>query len=159
MTIAAKTPKKEKEIGSMSKTRTLHMHHRFYSILCCQGTTTKSILRFMEDVQPRQRLFFPVFEPAAYSPLECKFRNTPQHLTNQTRWNNSDEVRNSANSLLRWRFLCRRRRGYLSSLKVILHVTIYKRRFLASMVEQCCNNSKQCRTMLQALMQSSRVTS
>ena len=97
MAMAAKTPKKkrEKEKGSISKKRTLHMHHLFYSILCGQGTTTKSkflILRFMEDVKARQRLSFPVFEPAVYSPLECIFRNTLQHLTNQTRWNNSDEV-------------------------------------------------------------------
>lgn len=121
MTMATKTPKKEKEISSISKTRTLHTHHHFYSILCCQGTTTKSkfiILRFMEDVKARQRLSFPIFE-LGYSPLECNFRNTLQRLTNQMRWSNSDEVGNSANSLLRWRFLCRRRRGYL-----ILHVTI-----------------------------------
>ena len=110
-----RSQRKKKENGSISKTRTLHMHHRFYSILCCQGTTTKSkflILRFTWKQDNDSRFQF-------LNPLRTVLKNTPQHLTNQTRWNNSDEVWNSANSLLRWRFLCRRRRrhGYLSSLK------------------------------------------
>ena len=82
----------------------------------CTTTTWKClILRFVEDVNTRQRLSFSLPE-LWYSPLEFNSRKICQHLTNWTSWNKRDKAWSSANSLFEWRFRNRRRLCCLSFL-------------------------------------------
>ena len=88
------------------------------TFLCrrCTTTTWKCwILRFVEDVNTRQRLSFSLPE-LWYSPLEFNSRKICQHLTNWTSWNKRDKAWSCANSLFEWRFRSRRRLCCLSSL-------------------------------------------
>ena len=90
----------------------------FCTFLCRQCTTTTwkcLILRFVEDVNTRQRLSFS-FPELWCSLLEFNSRKICQHLTKWTRWNKREKVWGSATSLFKWRIRCRRRRCCLSSL-------------------------------------------
>ena len=108
-------------IGSIGKTKTLHVQHAFCTFLCHRCTSTRwkwRISRFVEDVNIRQRLPFSWSE-LRYNPLEFNSRKIRQHLTNWMRWNNHAKVWSSANSLFKWRFCSSRRRCRLSSLLTI----------------------------------------
>ena len=88
------------------------------TFLCRRFTTTTwkcLILRFVEDVNTRQRLSFSLPE-LWYSPLEFNSRKICQHLTNWTSWNKRDKAWSCANSLFEWRFRSRRRLCCLSFL-------------------------------------------
>ena len=95
---------KKKRQDKTSKTTTLHeqpSHFFIQKFLCRQYTTTTwkgLILRFVEDLKTRQRLFSS-FPELRYSYLEFNHRKIDQYFTNCTRCNKHYKVWSSPNSL------------------------------------------------------------
>jgi len=94
------------------------MNHAFFCTFLyrCRTTTSWNFLisRFVKDVNTRKRLTFS-FSEFKDKLLEFHSRKIRQNLTNWTRWNRSEVVWSTANSLFAWRFRYRRRRRCLSS--------------------------------------------
>ena len=83
---------RQKSIGFISKTTTLHMHQAFCIYHCRHCTTTKwkrLISRFVGDGHTRQPRSFS-FPVLWNNPLEFNSRIICQHLTNCTRWSKRD---------------------------------------------------------------------
>ena len=106
----------KKAIGLISKTTTLHLHHAFlYISLPLLPDCNVKVLKFTfcRGREHKTTTFF-FFSWTLIQSFKIQLQeHFGQHLTKQTRWNKSDKVWNSANSLFNWRFRSRRLRGCL----------------------------------------------
>ena len=95
----------------------LHVHHAFLYISL---PSLHDYDVFWRTWTYKTTIFFFYCE-LRYSPLEFNSWKNCQYLTNSKSWNKNDEVWNSANSFLRWRFSRCFRRRCLSSLLLVTH--------------------------------------
>ena len=78
----------------ISKTTTLHVHHTFFTFLCCHCTTTtwKCLMsRFMENVNKERRTFLSVSKLES-RPQEINSSETRSHFTFSVNWNKREKT-------------------------------------------------------------------